>query len=264
MVRRTLQGAAVVLLLMLCGECFAAKSAANAQTRAQLDRVLPAVNFANVTLKDAIDFLRDVSGSNIHVNWKAIEAAGITQDTPINIKLRQVSLRKVLGLLLSEASGGVGLTFYIDDGVIEITTTEIADNQMYTVVYSVQDLLVEPPPFVEPPQFDLSYAANRGTAGGGGSGGGGGGRGGGGGSGGSGGSGQGGLFGQSGSNWNQQQNQPRDKDAKAKELVDLIVETVSPSIWVQNGGKATIRFFNGNLIVTAPRSVHEAIGGPVD
>ena len=129
MVRRTVLGAAVVLLLMLCGECFAAKSAANAQTRAQLDRVLPAVNFSNVTLKDAIDFLRDVSGSNIHVNWKAIEAAGITQDTAINIKLRQVSLRKVLGLLLSEASGGVGLTFYIDDGVIEITTTELANQK---------------------------------------------------------------------------------------------------------------------------------------
>src|SRR6266550_4175225 len=264
MVRRTVLGAAAVLLLMLCGECFAAKSAANAQTRAQLDRVLPAVNFANVTLKDAIDFLRDVSGSNIHVNWKAIEAAGITQDTAINIKLRQVSLRKVLGLLLSEASGGVGLTFYIDDGVIEITTTEIADNAMYTVVYPVQDLLVEPPPFIEPPQFDLSYASSRGSAGGGGGRGGGGGGGGGGGRGGGGGSGgQGGLFGQSG-NYNQQQNQLRDKDAKAKELVELIVETVSPSIWVQNGGKATIRFFNGNLIVTAPRSVHEAIGGPVD
>src|SRR6266568_2628916 len=83
MVRRTVLGAAVFVLLMLCGECFAAKNAANAQTRAQLDRVLPAVNFTNVTLKDAIDFLRDVSGSNIHVNWKAIEAAGITQDTPI-------------------------------------------------------------------------------------------------------------------------------------------------------------------------------------
>jgi hypothetical protein len=46
--------------------------------------------------------------------------------------------------------------------------------------------------------------------------------------------------------------------------VDLIVQTVYPNMWVQNGGKASIRFFNGNLIVTAPRSVHEAIGGPVD
>src|SRR5438067_11431927 len=134
MVRRTVLGAAAVLLCMLCGDCFAAKSAANAQTRAQLDRVLPAVNFSNVTLKDAIDFLRDVSGSNIHVNWKAIEAAGITQDTAINIKLRQVSLRKVLALLRSEASGGVGLTFYIDDGESDISNTEIADNAKNTVV----------------------------------------------------------------------------------------------------------------------------------
>jgi len=235
---------------MLCSNAFAAKSAANAQTRAQLDRVLPAVNFSNVTLKDAIDFLRDVSGSNIHVNWKAIEAAGITQDTAINIKLRQVLLQKVLGLLLSEASGGQGLAFYIDDGVIEITTREIADNAMYTVVYPVQDLLVEPPPFIEPPQFDLSYASSRGQAGGSGSRGGS-----------SGGSQK--MFGQN-QNWNQQNNQPRDKDAKANALVDLIVDIVSPTIWVRNGGKATIRFFDGNLIVTAPRSVHETIGGPMD
>ena len=70
MMRRTVLGAAVLMMLMICGEAFGAKSAANAQTRAQLDRVLPAVNFTNVTLKDAIDFLRDVSGSNIHVNWR--------------------------------------------------------------------------------------------------------------------------------------------------------------------------------------------------
>src|ERR1051325_182447 len=115
MVRRSVPGAVVVFLLMLCGSAFAAKSGASAQTRAQLDRVLPAVNFTNVTIKDAVDFLRDVSGCNIHVNWKAIEAAGITQDTTINLKLRQVYLHKVLGLLLSEASGGSGLTFFIDD-----------------------------------------------------------------------------------------------------------------------------------------------------
>src|SRR5215212_9499751 len=225
MVRRTVLGAAVILLLMLCGECFAAKSAANAQTRAQLDRVLPVVNFSNVTLKDAIDFLRDVSGSNIHVNWKAIEAAGITQDTAINIKLRQVLLQKVLGLCLAEAAGGTELAFYIDGGVIEITTREIADSTMYTVVYPVQDLLVEPQQFIEPPQFDLSYASSRGQAGGSGS------------RGSSGSSGSLGLI-ANGANLNQQQNQPRDKDAKANALVDLIVATVSPSSWVPNGGKA--------------------------
>jgi hypothetical protein len=249
MVRRSIPGAVVVFLLMLCGSAFAAKSGANAQTRAQLDRVLPAVNFTNVTLKDAIDFLRDVSGSNIHVNWKALETAGITQDATINVKLRQVGLHKVLRLLLSEASGGSGLTFFIDDGVIEITTREIADNTMYTVIYPVQDLLVEPAVFIEPPQFDLSYASSRGSTGGG--------------SGRSGGSSNSqSLFPQGQAN--QQNIQPRIKDARANELVDLIVDTVSPNIWLRNGGMARIRFFNGNLIVTAPRSVHEELGGPMD
>ena len=249
MVRRTVLGAAVVLLLMFCSNAFAAKSAANAQSRAQLDRVLPAVNLSNVTLNDAIDFLRDVSGSNIHVNWKAIEATGITPDTAINIKLRQVSLHKVLGLMLSEASGGTELAFYIDGGVIEVTTKEVADNTVYTVVYPVRDLLVEPPQFIEPPQFDLSYASSRGQAGGG--------------RGSSSGNGSPGLI-ANGANLNQQQNQPQVKDARANALVDLIVDIVSPTIWVKNGGKATIRFFDGNLIVTAPRSVHEQIGGPID
>ena len=40
--------------------------------------------------------------------------------------------------------------------------------------------------------------------------------------------------------------------------------TVYPDCWVQNGGKASIKFFSGNLIITASRSVHEAIGGIAD
>src|SRR3954464_11537876 len=155
MFRRALLGAAGALMLTISGAAFSAQSAANAQTRVQLDRVLPSITFTNVTLKEAVEFLRDVSGSNVHVNWKAIEAAGVTQDTQINIKLRQVSLRKVLRLVLTEASGGTGLTFFVEDGVIEITTAEQADNVMYTVVYPVQDLLVEAPAVVPPPDFML-------------------------------------------------------------------------------------------------------------
>src|SRR5947199_6232758 len=117
---------ALTVLAFLAITQLASAASQNAQAKASLDRVLPAINFTNVTLRDAIDFLRDVSGANMHANWKAIEAAGVTGDTTINVKLRSVTLRKVLGLVLSEASGGVGLTFYVDDGVIEITTSEIA------------------------------------------------------------------------------------------------------------------------------------------
>jgi hypothetical protein len=251
MFRKALPGLIVTVVLGLCQAAPAASQ--NAQAKASLNRVLPAINFTNVTLRDAVDFLRDVSGANIHANWKAIEAAGVTADTTINVKLRSVTLRKVLGLVLSEASGGVGLTFYIDEGVVEITTSEIADQQMFTIVYPVQDLLVEPPDFIQPPDFDLSQSQGRSAGGGGGGRGGGGG---------GGGQGQG-LFGNSTSG-NSSQQQQRDPKAKADELIQLIVDTVTPNIWVQNGGKATIRIFNGNLVITAPRSVHEQIGGPID
>src|SRR5947207_1733060 len=47
---------------------------------------------------------------------------------------------------------------------------------------------------------------------------------------------------------------------RAQALIDVITSTIQPDIWQVNGGTAAIRFFNGNLIVTAPRSVHEALG----
>jgi hypothetical protein len=230
MLRKSIFGLALVCLILLSPLAMA--SGLNLQTRSALDRNLPQMNFTGVALKDAIDFLRDVSGLNIHVNWKALEVAGVAADTPINVKLRDVSIRKVLTLVLNEASGGVGLTFYADDGVVEITTREIADAQMFTVVYPVQDLLFEPPLFTDPPDFALSAngigGANRVRGGGAAAG------------------------------------QVKDKDAKAEELITLITETVYPECWVQNGGKDSIKFFSGNLIVTASRSVHEAIGGIVD
>jgi hypothetical protein len=58
--------------------------------------------------------------------------------------------------------------------------------------------------------------------------------------------------------------QPKEtSDQKGQELVDLIKSVIRPSIWNDAGGPASIRYFNGKLIVTAPVSVHEAIGGPV-
>jgi hypothetical protein len=52
-------------------------------------------------------------------------------------------------------------------------------------------------------------------------------------------------------------------DTKGQDLVSLIREIVRPTIWKENGGPAAMRYFNGKLIVTAPQSVHEMIGGDV-
>jgi hypothetical protein len=51
---------------------------------------------------------------------------------------------------------------------------------------------------------------------------------------------------------------PRDEDM-AKELVNLLVETVAPSSWVQNGGTNTLRYFDNKLVITQTEENHECI-----
>ena len=241
---------AACFLIILVSPVLIARGEVNA--RLSLDRDTPAIKLDSVAFKDALDFVQDLSGANFHVNWSALQAAGVTKDAVIDLHLRGVPLRKALNLILSEAAAGNAvLTYYVDDNVIEITTLELADKVMVTRVYPVDDLLMDIPDFTDAPKFDLTQ--QQGNSSGtqiGGSGGGGGG------------SSSSSLFGGSGSGGDSAPTVSRAQ--KAQELVDLITSIVRPEIWTTNGGPASIRFFNGSLIVTAPRSVQEAIDGPVD
>ena len=227
----------------------AAPPAADARTtRASLNRTLPEMKFDGVALADCIDFVRDITDANIVVNWKALETAGVTKDTLVNLKLRNVTLRKALTLILSEASAGEGVTYSLEDGVIEITTTELANQKVYTRVYPVGDLLMEIPNFDQAPNFSLDQNQ---ASGGGGRGGG------------SSGGGSGGIFSQSGGQREEDDKGPT-KEERANELLELIRDTIYPDIWRENGGTASIRMFRESMVVTAPRIVHEAIGGTWD
>jgi hypothetical protein len=205
-----------------------------------LSRKLPEVRFSAIPLSDAIDYLRDTSGANIHVNWRALELLNVTRQTPVSLKLNDVTMRRVMKSLLDETGSGELLTWYIDEGVIEITTREIADQQLITKVYPVEDLVVEVPNFAGP-TFNLQNQSNQTSGQGGG-----------------GGSSQSLFSGDSGAATSEQ---PVSKLARADSLVKLITETVQPEIWRENGGTAAIRYFNGHIIVTAPRSVHERLSG---
>lgn len=213
--------------------------------RASLDRKVPEARFENVGLGDAIEYVRDISGANLTVNWRALAELNVTKETPINVRLYNVSLRKVLNTVLAEAGAGSGLSYLVDDGVIEVTTQQLADARIYTKVYPIDDLLMEIPNFDNAPDFNLQ-SQNSGGGGGGKSGGGGG-------------SGNNSLFG-SGSGGNKKDEKIRTKDERAREIVDLIVNTVRPEAWRENGGTASIRYFNGSLVVSAPMSMHEMIG----
>src|SRR5688572_3522528 len=64
---------------------------------------LPDVKLDNARLEDAIAFLQDASGANIHVNWRALETVNVTRETPVTVKMRPMTLRKLLQYTLTEA-----------------------------------------------------------------------------------------------------------------------------------------------------------------
>jgi hypothetical protein len=247
------------LLLLTVSPAFSQKAPSLGHV---LDQVQPDLKFTDVSLSDAIDFLRDTTQGNIVVDWKSLEAVNIDRNTLINVRLRNVTLRKALSVILSEAGSGNVLTFFVQDNVLQITTQAKADTIMFTQVYDVRDLLVTNPQFS--PQDVQNVLSSLGSGGGGGqtygssTGGGGGGAP----------SGGGQSFSSSSSSafssgGSRTQNTNTD-DTTGASLVKLITDTIRPEIWKQNGGTATITFFQGNLIVTAPLSVQEAIGGATD
>lgn len=237
--KRVIYSVVLVTALLITG------SAQAKTVKVALTQRLPKVDLTGVSLVDAFDFLRDVSGLNIHVNWTVLEAAGINKDAQVNMRLRQVSVRTMLNLLCSETGASNKITWYLDDNIIEITSREEADKVMITRVYPVEDLLLEIPNFTNAPDFNLNTngTANNSNSGGGGMG-----------------LNIGGNNSGSGTK-DEGEEAGKTRAERANDLVKLIMEIVRPEIWRDNGGPASIRFFNGSLIVTAPRSVHELIGG---
>lgn len=55
---------------------------------AQLEKSLP-VDFEQVKLVNALDYIRNTTGVSFLINWAALEATGVEQDVLITLKLPQ-------------------------------------------------------------------------------------------------------------------------------------------------------------------------------
>jgi hypothetical protein len=111
---------------------------AEARIHAELDK--PTVlEFISTPLEDVALYLKDYHKVEILLDRHALEQAGIGTDTPVTLNLRGVSLRSALALLLR----GLGLTFIVDDEVVQITTRQEALRRLDTRTYDVSPLLGE-------------------------------------------------------------------------------------------------------------------------
>ncbi|MBI5724149.1 MAG: serpin family protein [Planctomycetes bacterium] len=79
---------------------------------------------AGKSLKEAMEFIRDQSGLNIHVRWGALKQAGIKPDDKIDVRLSNIPVRKLLEIVLDEVAGQTdsSLGYAIREGVLVIST----------------------------------------------------------------------------------------------------------------------------------------------
>jgi hypothetical protein len=106
------------------------------------------VDFKDKPLGDVIVFLRDTSGADIHVNWGALAAAGVTDKTPVTLNTKaSMTLRKLLELILRQAGAstdrpaGVDLRFGAHGDLVIISTREDLANMPVRRVYDIGPLI---------------------------------------------------------------------------------------------------------------------------
>lgn len=78
-------------------------AAVDAQLTA-IEKVIDA-DFNEIPFGKAIDFLRESTGANIFVNWKALEDYGVDQNTPASLRVKRLPTSTVLNLLLDSIGG---------------------------------------------------------------------------------------------------------------------------------------------------------------
>jgi Ca-activated chloride channel family protein len=102
------------------------------------------IEFKGDKLVNVVDYLREKTGVNYFVNWAALEAAGIGQDTPVSLQLNNVPADQALKLVLSQASGAATpepAKFRVIDGVVHVSTQKDLDSVTDRRAYDTKEIL---------------------------------------------------------------------------------------------------------------------------
>lgn len=93
--------------------------------------------FTDIPLGDVAQMLEKKLGVSVQLDTKALADAGVTRDTPLSLKLKQVRARVGLHNLLATKD----LDFIIDHEVLLITTSDVSKSKTVTRLYPVKDLV---------------------------------------------------------------------------------------------------------------------------
>jgi len=212
--------------------------------RAVMQRLQMKINeakFEQIEFQTVIAWLRQVSGLNIHVNWGALEIAGIQPTVPVkNVHLTNVTVEKALRTVLEDVGGATPLSYVVDEGVVTVSTKEDLSGPRYrrTLVYDIRDLIVTVPSF-NAPRIELNQAGTSGNNNN---------------------TGGGSIFGNNDTNNNQDATY-MSRTEIVNAIIALIQATIDPTSWRGDAGGdiGSVQEMNGQLVVTQTAENHRAL-----
>jgi general secretion pathway protein D len=111
------------------------------------------LRFDKAPLHEVMDYLSRVADVNMHLDRQGLAAAGVEPSTPVTISLQQdISLKSELQIILHE----LRLSYVIKDDVLKVTSSDLREEEVYTVTYDVADLVIPIPNFSPTVNMGLS------------------------------------------------------------------------------------------------------------
>lgn len=234
--------AAAVLALMLAASVLSAQPADTGSVEQKLTARID-FEIKDQRLEEVLTLLAQRSGLVFEPMWARPGREGLDKDRPITLAAKQLSVLEAIERVLRLAQ---------DDQIARVNTWQVAEGGMIQVgprsrlnafrvlkVYPIEDLLLQVRDKTNAPTFDIA-------------------------SGGSGGGGSGVQAGQGADTGKEAAANTPTRQERVEALIELITTTIEPEQWASGGGEgATIRFFQGSLLVNAPGYIHRQLGGSI-
>ncbi len=213
-----------------------AESAANRAALASIEDQSTQITFDDNPLVDVLAFVESIAGVNMDIDWVSLEDIGIDRESPVSLRLNNVSIETALNRVLEKVSDpDLPAGWTIEDGILTIASDEVLRRNTSLELYDIRDLLIEIPDYSDAPEFDLQSVLQSSQGGGGGG-------------------------GQSPFQGQTQDRDIRPRDERVQEIVDIVQATIDPDGWTDLGGDtSSIQELNGNLVITTTPNVHREI-----
>jgi hypothetical protein len=207
-------------------------------------------DFADNTVEQCLNFIRDVSGADFEYLWTDSTGQGLDKEKTISLSAKNMTLISLLEKILDKATGDTGNISsaswqMTDGGAIQVGLKVSLNKFRRLETYDITDMLFEVRDKTDVPELDLQAAfQNTGGAGGGGGGG------------------TSPFGGGNGRQQQQQQADPMRRENLGTAVKDLIVSLVETDQWTDGGGDGgTITYWQGTLLINAPDYMHRQVNG---